>query len=93
MKFMLTFKWKPDITARDEGISRFLKTGGHPPDGAKLLGRWTRVDFNGGYDLLESDDPQALVEFALMWSDIMDIEIVPIVEDQQLAEVLKRIGK
>ena len=93
MKFMLTFKWKPDITARDEGIARFLATGGHPPAGVKLLGRWTRADFNGGYDLLESDDPQALVEFSLMWSDIMDIEIVPIVEDEQLAEVLKRIGK
>ena len=93
MKFTLTFKWKPDLTARDEGISRFLKTGGNPPPGAKLLGRWTRADFNGGFDLLESDDAQALVEFALMWSDIMDLEIFPIVEDQPLAEVLNRIGK
>ena len=93
MKFMLTFKWKPDITARDEGISRFLKTGGLPPAGAKLLGRWTRADFNGGYDLLESDDPQALVEFSLMWSDIVDLEIVPVLEDEPLAEVLNRLGK
>jgi hypothetical protein len=93
MKFMLTFAWKPDLKSRDEGIARFMKTGGLPPKGATLLGRWTRADFNGGYDLLESDDSQALVEFALMWSDIMDLTIVPIVEDQQLADVLKRIGK
>jgi hypothetical protein len=93
MKFMLTFSWKPDTKARDEGITRFVKTGGQPPAGAKLLGRWTRADFNGGFDLLESDDPRALVEFALMWSDIMDLTIVPIVEDQQLTEVLKRVGK
>ena len=62
MKFMLTFAWKPDIKARDQGIARFKKTGGKPPKGAKLLGRWTRADFNGGYDLLETDDAQALYQ-------------------------------
>jgi hypothetical protein len=93
MKFMLTFSWKPDIKARDEGISRFLKTGGQPPEGVKLLGRWTRADFNGGFDLLESDNPQALAEFSLMWSDILDLTIVPVVEDTQLSAVLERTSR
>jgi uncharacterized protein DUF3303 len=93
MKFMLTFSWKSDTKSRDEGIARFRKTGGQPPKGAKLLGRWTRADFSGGFDLLESDDPQALAEFALMWSDLMDLTIVPVLEDEPLSEVLQRIGK
>jgi Protein of unknown function (DUF3303) len=93
MKFMLTFSWKPDIKARDEGIARFKKTGGNPPKGAKLLGRWTRADFNGGFDLLESDDANALAEFALMWSDIMDLTIVPVLEDESLNAVLQRVAK
>jgi hypothetical protein len=93
MKFMLTFSWKPDIKAQEQGIARFLKTGGQTPKGAKLLGRWTRADFSGGYDLLEADDAQALAEFALMWSDLMTLTIVPVVEDQALAEVLQRAGK
>lgn len=93
MKFMLTFAWKPDPKTRDEGIARFRKTGGLPPTGAKLLGRWTRVDFSGGFDLIESDDPQALAEFALMWSDLMELTIVPVLEDEGLSEVLQRIGK
>ena len=93
MKFMLTFSWKPDIKARDEAIARFRKSGGLPPAGVKLLGRWMRADFNGGFDLLESDDSQALAEFALMWSDLMDLTIVPVLEDQQLSEVLQRVGK
>jgi hypothetical protein len=93
MKFMLTFSWKSDPKSRDEGIARFRKTGGQPPKGAKLLGRWTRADFSGGFDLLESDDPQALAEFALMWSDLMDLTIVPVLEDEPLSEVLQRIGK
>jgi hypothetical protein len=57
------------------------------------LGRWTRVDFSGGFDLLESEDPKALTEFSLMWSDLMELSIVPVLEDQDLAEILKRIGK
>lgn len=93
MKFIVTFSWKPDAKTRDEGIARFKKTGGQPPAGAKLLGRWTRADFSGGFDLLESDDPQALAEFALMWSDLMELTIVPVLEDQALSEVLQRIGK
>src|SRR5262245_8367315 len=63
MKFMLTFNWKPDTKTREEGINRFLKTGGQPPKGATLLGRWTRADFSGGFDLLETEDPQTLAEF------------------------------
>jgi uncharacterized protein DUF3303 len=93
MKFMVTFDWKPSTAARDEGIARFRKTGGQPPKGATLLGRWTRADFSGGYDLIESEDPQALAEFALMWSDLMELRISPILEDQPLSEVLQRIGK
>jgi hypothetical protein len=93
MKFMLTFVWKPEIKARDEAINRFKKTGGQPPKGVKLLGRWTRCDFNGGYDLLESDDPKAVAEFAYMWSDLMDLTIVPVLEDEGLSEVLQRVAK
>ena len=60
MKFMLTFTLTPDKEKRNEAIARFLKTGGQPPKGAKLLGRWTRLDFSQGYDLLESDERRAL---------------------------------
>ncbi len=59
----------------------------------KLLGRCTRADFNGGYDLLETDDSKALAEFALMWSDPMDLNIVPVLQDESLTEVLKRVAK
>jgi hypothetical protein len=90
MKFIVTFDWKPDTKQREEGIARFRKTGGMPPKGATLLGRWTRADFSGGYDLVESEDPQALAEFALQWSDLMELRIAPVLEDEQLTAVLQR---
>lgn len=93
MKFMLTFAFKPEARGRDEAIARFRKTGGQPPAGVRLLGRWTAADFSGGFDLLETDDARAMTEFALMWSDVMELRVVPVVEDAELSETLKRAGR
>jgi uncharacterized protein DUF3303 len=90
VKFMLTFAIRPEAKGRDEAIARFKKTGGQPPKGVKLIGRWTAADFSGGFDLLESDDAKALTEFALMWSDVMELKLVPVVEDSELSDVLHR---
>jgi hypothetical protein len=92
MRFMVTFAWKPDPKTRNEGIGRFKTTGGLPPQGAKLVGRWTRADFSGGYVLLESDDSKALAAFAHNWGDLMELSIVPVVDDEELAQVLQRVG-
>jgi hypothetical protein len=93
MKFMLTFAFAPEAKGgRDEAIARFKKTGGQPPKGVKLLGRWTAADFSGGFDLLETDDAKALTEFSLMWSDVRHLKVVPIVEDAELGDALGRTG-
>lgn len=92
MKFMLTFAIKPGGNRRDEAIARFKKTGGQPPKGAKLIGRWTAADFSGGFDLLETDDVVALTEFSLLWSDVMELRLVPVVEDAGLGTALKQAG-
>ena len=94
MKFMMTVAFTPEAEGgRDEAIARFKKTGGQPPKGVKLLGRWTAADFSGGFDLLETDDAKALTEFSLMWSDVMHLKVVPIVEDAELIDALGRAGK
>lgn len=93
MKYLCYFTTEPNTAQQTEAIRRFKETGGQPPAGARLLGRWIRADFRGGIVLLESDDPKALTQFGLMWSDVMTLEIVPVVEDQDLVEVLQRLGK
>ena len=90
MKLMLTFTLKPET--RDTAFGRFLKSGGRPPKGVALLGRWTRADLNGGFVLLESDDPAAVTEFALAWTDLMELTVVPVVEDRELTQVFTGAG-
>jgi hypothetical protein len=90
MKFMLTFAIKPEAKGRDEAIARFKKSGGQAPAGVKLVNRWTAADFSGGYVLLEGDDATALTHFSLMWSDLLELRVVPVVEDSQLIDALGR---
>ena len=93
MKFIVTFSMKPEARGRDEAIARFKATGGQPPAGATLLGRWIAADFSGGFVLLESNDPKALTEFSLMWSDVMELRVVPVIEDADFVDVLQRTGR
>jgi hypothetical protein len=90
MKFILTFTLPPETQAA--AIARFLATGGQPPPGVTLLGRWTRLDLCGGVVLLESGDAQALTAFAREWSDVVEMTLSPVLEDRELAEVLQRAG-
>jgi Protein of unknown function (DUF3303) len=48
----------------------------------------TCADLSGGFDLVECNDVKALAAFALMWSDLMEITAVPVIEDKALGEVL-----
>jgi hypothetical protein len=88
MQFILTFTLPPET--QEAAIARFLETGGQPPAGVTLLGRWTRLDLCGGVVLLESEDPQALTAFAREWSDVAELTLSPVLEDRELADVLKR---
>lgn len=88
MKFLLTYSWKPNLQQREEGINRFRKGLGQPPEGAKLLGRWTRADLSGGVALLESNDIRSLTDFAFAWNDLMELSVVPVVDDGEFNEVI-----
>ena len=90
---MLTFDWRSDTEERAEGIAQFQKTGGLPPEGVKLLGRWTRADLSGGFALLETDDAKRLPEFVYMWGDLMDLRIFPVLDDQELSTALEKAQK
>jgi hypothetical protein len=93
MKFMLTFTWTPDARIREEAIARFQKTDGLPPAGVTLLGRWTRADLSGGFDLLEAEDLRKVTEFAYLWSDLMKLDITPVVEDDDLHAVFRTVTR
>ena len=91
VKFIMTYTWSPDATKRFEGIARYKETGGLPPPSVTLLGRWTRLDLGGGVEILESDDALSVAQFAMQWSDLMEISITPCLDDSQLSSLFEVI--
>ena len=57
MKYISSWKLPPSLI--DSAIEKFLKTGGAPPEGVKMLGRWHGM--NGtGFAISESNDFKAM---------------------------------
>jgi hypothetical protein len=89
MKFMTTWSAKPE-TLR-EAVGRFLAGQGMPAAGVTLLGRWHSADLSGGFSLFESDNPVAIYETSAVWADLLDMKIVPVVEDAEAGPILAKV--
>jgi len=84
MKFMAIWTGSPDT--RDDALARFKETGGAPPPGVKMLGRWHDISGSSGFALAESDDPKAIHRWVLSWSDLLSFELVAVIDDQEFAQ-------
>ena len=73
---------------RDAAQSRFKETGGLPPEGAKMLGRWHCAQGLKGFVLAEATDAEAIALWIQQWSDILKFEILPVVDDEQMVRVI-----
>jgi hypothetical protein len=54
MLFTISYKGRPDT--RNAAIDCFLKTGGLPPDGVKMIGRWPDIAGIAGVAVAEAGD-------------------------------------
>ncbi|MGD0628326.1 MAG: DUF3303 family protein [Terracidiphilus sp.] len=86
MKFMTTWAALPGAT--HECVEKFLAGDGAPEEGVTLLGRWHNVDFSGGFSLSETDNAVLLYQGAAKWADLLELSIVPVIEDALAAPVL-----
>ena len=80
--------WTFGPNHRDAANARFSETGGGPPAGVKMLGRWHFVSGGEGFAIAETADPVALGKWAQDWSDLLEFRIAPVVTDEGVAEIL-----
>jgi Protein of unknown function (DUF3303) len=91
MKYMIT--WKSSPANYKTAVERFLKTGGPAPEGLKTIGRWHALGSGRGFHLVEGADA-ALVEINAEWADLLELDVVPVVEDDVAGAVaMKLFGK
>src|SRR3954454_7487621 len=88
MKFMIT--WKISPAHYKTALERFLKTGAPAPKGLKTLGRWHSAGSSRGFHLVEGSDA-ALAEINATWADLLELESVPVVEDDVAGQVATKI--
>ncbi len=91
MLFMTTYHGRGE--SRNAVIDRFLKTGGQPPAGVKLIGRWHDLAGRTGVSIVEASDATLLAKWALEWSDLLDLETRSVVDDEQAGLLLAALGK
>ena len=91
MKFMST--WSLLHGSVKAGAEQFLAGGGLEAEGVTLLGRWHKADCSGGFSLYESSSAAALHLGAAKWADLLEITIVPVIEDAEAGPNLVAVFK
>jgi hypothetical protein len=89
MKYLVMWHLSDPTTLRS-AAQRFLQTGGKPPDGATLLGRWFGLNGKGCL-LLEASDPKPVFETISEWQEFMEIEATPILEDDEAGAIFAKL--
>src|SRR5260370_41807530 len=74
MKFIST--WSVPQGTFNAAVARFLETGGAPPEGVKMLGRWHGMD-GKGFAISESTDPKAMYRWPMVRPSPVDRHPVP----------------
>jgi hypothetical protein len=91
MVFSISWKGSPDV--RNATAERFLKSGGMPPAGVRLIGRWHDVGLSG-IAIAETDDPLLMSKWVLDWNDMFELQVRAVVTDEQVGPLLARtVGK
>ena len=88
MLFMTYYTIRPEH--RDTALARFKETGGTPPaEGVTMLNRWHDASGNRGWTISESDSAEAIHKWVLAWSDVLSIQVTPILTDEEFARSLE----
>jgi hypothetical protein len=92
MKFML--KWRVHPEKRHDVLKGFSQMDASADqadmgDKIKLIGRWHDVARFEGVAIYESSDALAMSQWALNWNNVLDAEVTPVLDDDEVREVGK----
>ncbi len=86
MLFMTIVTWKP--TKRDEVFKRFAAKG--TVTGGKIIGAWTAIGGGRAFRLVDVNDPNGMVTTSNIWSDIAELEVIPVMESGQAIKLVSK---
>ncbi len=81
-------RWTALPEAQQAASELFRKTGGAPPDGITVLGRWHAVGSIDGIAICECASIEPLAEWVLEWAHLLAFDVKPALTDEQLGKLL-----
>jgi hypothetical protein len=86
MLYMAIYTYDPQ--ERDEVIARRGEKGAIIPEGMKVIGEWS--DMGGGrvFRLFEVADAKVAFAASYAWSDLGEIEIIPVMETEEVMRLI-----
>lgn len=93
MKFMVN--WRVHDDHRHEALKVFA--GMNEEEAAaefgelKVIGRWHDLIGFTGVAIVETDDPDVLTAWLIKWNGMVDIESVPVLDDNEARELGRQV--
>ena len=96
MKFMIT--WQFHEGKLHDGYARFAQMTPEQDkadrgSGIKLIGRWHDLARGRGVAICESDDAEAVANWALNWNGVLDPDIAVVLDDKEARALFQRRAK
>jgi len=65
---------------------RFRDKGRQAPEALKYISSWVTTDLSRCYQLMECEDRRLLDEWVTRWSDLADMEVMPVITSAHAVE-------
>ena len=86
MKFLVT--WQLHEGKLHDTLAMFAQMSDEDeqaqmPEGVRIIGRWHDLVRGSGAAVVESPSAEALAAYSLGWNQFMDLDVTPVVEDDE----------
>lgn len=68
---------------------RFSEKGRMTPDGLEYVSSWVDMKLERCFQIMETSDPQLLMEWIGNWNDLVDFEVVPVMLSADAARTVR----
>ena len=93
MKFLGKWKIEQDkwLPILNKWVSMTPQERANAGDGVKIIGRWHDIAARTGVIVVESNDISAVARYIGQWNPYMEVELSPVVDDEEAAAVGRQI--
>jgi len=87
MKYVISWEFRPNTTEEAQARSLQVFSKWSPAEGATFVQFVGRVDGNGGFAVVETDDPALLARDTAIFGAFLDMRVYPVLDIEETARI------